>query len=307
MSAVNASQGTLSTFTRRAILVGLPVAAVVFWATRKKPIADSAGFVLPHEKWKPLHFLEFVASLPNEERLALKKVAGLLDESATIRALKSADEDARELQKQALWLSSNIITYPFKSVAEFDYHETTKWACAEAGLDKDKVNSLATFHLERELQKLVFAAMWDKLTPQQREALLKNIDKNGAIKDTAAVAAMSGSAAVALLSATVFFAGFAFYTTMSLTIAAVASAIGVTLPFFIYSGASTIVAVLSGPIGWGVLTLAAIGSLALAGRADVQKTTALVSMLHAMKVQALIENGVSEKKIFDLPDPSSGK
>jgi uncharacterized protein YaaW (UPF0174 family) len=101
------------------------------------------------------------------------------------------------------------------------------------------------------------------------------------------------------LSATAAFSGFAFYTTMSVTIATVALAAGVTLPFVAYAGASTLVGVLSGPVGWAIMGMAALGGAALAGRADPQKTTALIAQLHALKVEALIAAGVPERDVFN--------
>ncbi len=96
---------------------------------------------------------------------------------------------------------------------------------------------------------------------------------------------------------TVAFTGFAFYTTMSVTIATVAGAVGVTLPIATYTTASSVVGILSGPVGWAILGVAALGGLALAGRANLQKTTALIDQIHALKVEALIAAGVREQDV----------
>ena len=85
---------------------------------------------------------------------------------------------------------------------------------------------------------------------------------------------------------------------MSATIAAVATAMGVTLPFAAYAGAATAIGVLAGPIGWAIAGLATLGGIALAGRADLQKTTAFIAQIHALKVEALMAAGVREKDVF---------
>ncbi len=85
---------------------------------------------------------------------------------------------------------------------------------------------------------------------------------------------------------------------MSVAIASVAAAMGIVLPFAAYAGAASLVGILAGPIGWAIMGLSAIGGIALAGRADLQKTTAFVAQIHALKVEALAAAGISEKSIF---------
>lgn len=163
-----------------------------------------------------------------------------------------------------------------------------------------------TFILERQLLELVFISYWEKLDVEGRKALL---EKRGVGKQSdsvvislhndkaaiASIAAMTGASALAALSATVAFSGFAFYTTMSATIAAVAATVGVTLPFAAYAGASTVVGVLSGPIGWAIAGVAGLGVLAFSfGRSDVRTTALVIGKIHALKIEAL--------KAADIPD-----
>lgn len=254
----------------------------------ENPMARVAPFVKPLDKWSADDFYAFLKELPANTMLMLKKSLEIVPEGSDNKQLSNPDQDAREIQKQALWLSSNILTYPFRDEKKLNYHDLSSWVCAEAGISSDIIKNKSTFKLEHELHKLLFAQMWEKLDQQQREALLAKIDPNGAIKDKAAIAALGGAGALAALSATVAFTGFAFYTTMSITIATVASAVGVTLPFAAYTGASTLVGVLSGPVGWAILAASALGGVALAGRPNLQKTTALVCQIHALKVEALV-------------------
>ena len=265
---------------------------------RQKPIAKAAPFVKPKEKWAADHFYNFLKALPADARLALKKSFEILPAQADERQLKGNDQDARDIQKHALWLSSNILTYPFRDETQLNYHELVTRVAGETGVTQSTVQKAPTFALERELHKLLFAKMWDELNAKQRAELLAKVDPSGTIKDKAAIAALSGAGALAALSATVAFTGFAFYTTMSVTIATVAGAVGVTLPFATYAGASTVVGVLSGPVGWAVMGVAALGGVALAGRPNLQKTAALIGQLHALKVEALIAAGVPEQDVF---------
>lgn len=258
------------------------------------PIAKAAPYVRADQVWQPDHLRAFLEALPPAEIARLKQCLGM-DEGHQ----DSVEADARAVEKQALWVSSNVLTYPFRD--RLDPHAMCLWVLSKTSPKGSAAFDGPTFFVERELQKRLFAELWSRLNEEQRVKLLQGIDKDGSIKDKAAIAAMSGAAAVVTLSATTAFAGFAFYTTMSTTIAAVAAAMGVTLPFAVYAGASTVVGILSGPIGWAVVTVAALGGLALAGRANVQKTTAFVMLLHSLKVEALMAAGVNPSTIFDSP------
>ncbi len=263
-----------------------------------KPLAKAAAVAKVKDKWTADHLYEFLNALPNESLLSLKKALGMVDQNAGIEALQGKSKDVREIQKQALWISSNILAYPFRDETVLNYHSLVTWVAKDAGVASELIGKEPTFTLEREIQKQLFAQLWDKLTVKQREELLDKIDPNGKIKDKAAIAALGGAGALAALSVIVAFAGFAFYTTMAVTISTVAGFFGLTLPFAAYAGASSIVAFLSGPVGWAIMGVAALGGVALAGRANVKKATAFVCQLHALKVAALIEAGVSEKKVF---------
>ena len=292
-------------FSRRSFVVAIVAAGglITWFASRKepkpkKPIARAAPFVKPKEKWTADNFYMFLIALPTENMLELKKSLGLLNPEASAELLNGKEQDAREIQKRLLWLSTNIITYPFRDETKLDYHSLVSWVSSELGVAQGTVSSASTFAIERELLKVLFAQLWDKLSVAQRVELIAKADPHGAIKDKAAIAALGGAAAMAALSTTIAFTGFAFYATMSMTIAAVASALSATLPFSIYTGASATVGVLSGPIGWAFMAIATVGGVALAGRANVRKTTDLICQVHALKIAALEAAGVPENEVF---------
>jgi len=268
--------------------------------TRQKPMAKAAPFVKPKEKWTADHFYNFLNALPADTMLALKKSLGILSSDANETHLNGSEQDARDIQKHALWLSSNILAYPFRDAAKLNYHDLATWVGGKAGLDQPLIQNAPTFVLERELLKHLFPQMWDKLTKQQREDLLAKVYPNGTIKDQAAIVALGGAGALAVLSGTVAFTGFAFYTTMSVTIATVAGTLGVTLPFAFYAGASSLVGVLFGPVGWAIMGTVALGGVVLKGSPNLQKTTALIYQLHALKIEALVAAGVPEKDVFNV-------
>ncbi len=302
---MNPTNGTPS-IGRRAILLFLAgclgrlnsANAAKVSSVKIKPIAASAKFVEPRLRWTPNHLYNFLNSLPPEARLDLKKSLELLSSTATTKDLKTSAQDADDIRKKVLWLSSNILAYPFKKAKSLDYHKLLSWVSTEAGVSKQVVSVASTFDIERDLYRIFFAQLWDKMTPKQREELLKKVDPNGHIADKAAIAALGSAGALAVLSTTVAFAGFAFYSTMSIAIASLAAAAGVTLPMATYVGASALIGILAGPVGWAIMSLTFLGGIALLGRANVQKTTMFVAQIHALKIEALAAAGIPATAVF---------
>lgn len=196
-----------------------------------------------------------------------------------------------------LYKYNNIFRYPFTDRDQINYHEIVQWVARKKGVPEHVVPLLSTFMLEQEIHKKFLEGIWDKLTVEQRTELLKEIEKqtNTTIADKAAIAAMGGGAAIAALGATVAMTGFAFYTTMSVVICTVAAWFGVTLPFWIYMGASSTVALLSGPIGWVIAGLSLVGGITwLVGMANVDRTAAFVMTMNVIKANKLKAQGKLE-------------
>lgn len=298
---MNTRTRTTALGRRSFLLTAATVVGLIGWFTTANwgnSIARAAPFVKPKERWTADHLFDFLRALPSSAMLGLKKSLGILSQEAGEDQLHGNDQDARDIQKHALWLSSNVFAYHFRDETKLGYHELVTWVSKQAAIPNTTIDAAPTFALERELLKLLFAQLWDRMNTQQRNELLAKLDPNGEIKDKTAILTLSGASALALLGATVAFTGFAFYTTMSITIASVAGSVGVTLPFATYLGASSIVGVLSGPVGWAIMGIAALGGIALAGRANLQKTALLVSQLHALKVEALVAADVPEQEVL---------
>ena len=215
----------------------------------------------------------FLESLPMSD---LNELGDLTDKSGAT---------AKDLANHLVWLSSSKLIYLFKDKNDVDYQtEILLWAAEENGVDASGLSS--SFLVERLLFEKKFAQIWDRLTTQQRIDLLDTMNVSGlSDNQKAALVAGSGAAAVTALSATVAFSGFAFYTTMSTVIATSAGLLGITLPFGVYSGASSTVAVLSGPIGWGLALVAGTGAAIWATAPDADKTTAFILALHTYKAK----------------------
>ena len=150
------------------------------------------------------------------------------------------DISTEAIRKALVWRAYNKMTYYFRSDKEVDYHEIVQWAANKAGLDSKHVENLPTYTLERRIAEKYFENIWDKLKPEQRIAILENIEKeaDSIIANKSSIASMGGSTALGALQLAVNLMGFHFYVMMSTVIATVAGWFGVTLPFVVYTTAS---------------------------------------------------------------------
>jgi hypothetical protein len=250
-------------------------------------------FIQPTVRWTSLELTAFLEHLNSDEQKLILGSVGKPNDTFNVAAIKA----------QVVWLASNVVIYPFRDKTDCNYHEyILQWLASEYDVEKRYQLAAPSFVLERRILDSIFVQIWDKLTPVQRRQILDSIDKEGAIKDKAGIALAGGAAALAALSATVFFAGFAFYTSMSIVICATAGFFGVAVPggFAAYAGASYTAGVLSGPVGWAILGLAALGSVAIFGRANATKTAAFVTQMHLLKVQSLENSHRLERVLAEL-------
>ena len=143
--------------------------------------------ITPNKPLKPSSFNEV---LPKTVVAAVNK--GILDaDSISVSAIRKA----------LVWRAYNKTTYYFRGDKEVDYHGIVQWAAEKTGINKEQVNNLSTFALETRIIEKYFEAMWDKLTHEQRMALLNQVEKEADVNlDKNAIAAMSGAAALMALS-----------------------------------------------------------------------------------------------------------
>jgi uncharacterized protein YaaW (UPF0174 family) len=262
--------------------------------TAKQPdpeLAAIAAVVPDNQVCSHYDLNALLRAMSPSQRLNMKIGLKLLPEGSKLESLGSPAEDVSDIQKEILWRSSNILSYAFKKQSEIDYHAVVKWVAEDLGVPENVCESQPTIVVERAIFQRMFSQMWDKLTPEQRRQLLDKIDPANHLTNKSTLIAMSGTAALAALAGTVYFAGFAFYTTMSVTICAVAGWFGLTLPFGAYTGASTAVGLLSGPVGWVVIGVGTLIVVGLAGRANAEKTAEAILTLHSLKAMALREVG----------------
>lgn len=194
-----------------------------------------------------------------------------------------------EIKKQMVWRRYNKLNYVFHEKDVLDYHrDYVMWAAGKCGVPQGDCEVMSTYYLEQEIYKKKFADIWDKLNLDQRAELLSSVEKgSGSVGDKVAIASMSGAGAIAALSASVAFSGFAFYTSITTGMAIAAGWVGATLPFAAYITATTTVSVLAGPIGWCIAGAGLVGGGIVAGWPDSDLIISFVMTVNVIKAKKL--------------------
>ncbi len=238
-------------------------------------------FIKPYTIWTQTDFELFLINLDDDQKNNILSALEIKDQTFNVK----------EIKERLIWLSTHIVSYPFKDKSYVDYSGLVRWVAKEQNGIDNLPPTASTFEMERVVLENVFVRMWDHLTPEKRMQLIEQIDQKNQIKDRTALAALSGSLALASLSTTVYFSGFAFYTTMSIAICTIAGFFGVTLPFAAYTGASAITAIVSGPIGWTLIAIGALAGGLMLGAPSASKLGPFICQMHMIKADVLRQQG----------------
>ena len=113
--------------------------------------------------------------------------------------------------------------------------------------------------VEVRVAQKVMETVWEDMTPKQREEMEEKLRATAAEFDKGKTLAGSASIFGALTAA--HLSGFGVYLLGSTTLGAIAGALGVTLPFAVYTTMTSAIAVVTGPAGWIGAALLAIWGL----------------------------------------------
>ena len=197
------------------------------------------------------------------------------------------------VRKALVWRAYNKTTYYFRGDKEVDYHGIVQWVAGKSGVESQQVSNLPTAELENKIAEKYFAALWDKLTTEQRMAILNELEKEMGINiDKYAVASMSGAAALVALSAvittSVVISGVTMPTFLLLmvfiqpVVTWIAASFGVTLTL---SEVTMGLVTLSGPVGWAIAAGLASASVYFMGSAEKETVSAFVMTVGLIKAQ----------------------
>ena len=106
-----------------------------------------------------------------------------------------------------------------------------------------------TAEIEVRIAQKVLRTMWDKMTPAQRHQMEERLRDVAQQRDDSGTLLAQSSGIVALLLAGKL-SGFGVYLLASTSLGAVTGALGIALPFAVYTTMSSAIAVVLGPVGW---------------------------------------------------------
>lgn len=157
-----------------------------------------------------------------------------------------------DILDQFRWLSSTTLGYLFK---EKTYSEIVRQVLRLYKITFDNTDTVA--ELETKLVCHVLKMAQEKLSPEQRNAIdatLRELTKNQAPPKFAALMTSVGSLG-ALTAAQL--SGFGVYMASTTALSLVTEALGLTAPFWVYTGLTSTISIVTGPVGWaatGLLT-----------------------------------------------------
>jgi uncharacterized protein YaaW (UPF0174 family) len=116
------------------------------------------------------------------------------------------------------------------------------------------------YHSAREVEiaiaQKVLETLWQKMTPEQRQEMEEQLQAAAQEFDKTGAFTTGGSIFATLTAARL--SGFGVYLLASTALGAVTSALGIALPFVVYTTMSSAIGVILGPVGWisaGLYTL----------------------------------------------------
>ena len=175
--------------------------------------------------------------------ILLKSVSG--DEREGLQKILQSKSNAPKDIIEDFWYNcQSIFGYTFGS--EPSYNKILLKVCKK--LKITEVQNRSDEEIEICIAQLVMKTVWDKMNPEQREEFEKKLRETSEKYDKSSSLVSSASIFGALTAAQL--SGFGVYLLASTTLGAITGAVGLTLPFAVYTTMSSAIAVVIGPVGW---------------------------------------------------------
>lgn len=211
-----------------------------------------------------------------EDRENLAALLGLEKGSSSAAALEEAiwaayNNRARSIAKAgaknaATFIGSKIMRKEHEAASVRDtwkepsYEELLATACRHVkAFDKNaSVQELEAFLVEK-----LFVQAIHSMGPHERHRFLESSIDIGKLAEDAGVknASLKGQYATLGALSAAQASGFGVYLLATTTLGALTSLLGITLPFAVYTGLTSLLAVAIGPVGWSVLGFSAFWKL----------------------------------------------
>lgn len=246
-------------------------------------------------QWTELEFNNLIDSMGEDSLKRICKTLGIAPASvgnyASNPLMKKGIKSTTLMASRGL----NILkTDPDK----VSYHEQVLRPTARMmDVDTTKIETYDTLSLERAVYNRVFEQSWTSLNENERVSFLQQSTWDIPQEKIVSLATLTGAGILAGLSPIVSLTGFSFYTCMSSGLYALASSMGIVVPFSGYIATSVAIKLATGPIGWvAAAILAGAGIYAwLKSNQASNEATMLKTVLHMhhYKISALQEANIT--------------
>ena len=301
------------------IVLEIPAGAYTFSQTRKESPQDFNEFLDACTITERIQMLQALKDLPKLKDKYFGKLRGLpalsnfttdKDKATPSKPLKPStfnevlpetvidamwegiidleDLSASAVRKALVWRAYNKTTYLFRGDKEVDYHGIVQWAAEKTKVDEEQVKNLPTFALENKIAEKYFAALWDKMTHEQRVAVLNILEKETGVNlDKNAIAAMGGAAALTALAVAtkvvITSISWPLFVYSVMVLQTVAGWLGFTFTAGeIGIGLGTLVWT---PVGWAIIAGLASASVYFMGSAEKETVSAFIMTVGIIKAQ----------------------
>lgn len=206
-----------------------------------------------------------------EERKNLAVICGL-DPNSSVAAI--VEEICRSGSHSiAAWVRG------LRGRSRYAAYREVAWDAANKVRVKGLRKEATIAEIEVALVESAWRELLAKATPEERARLIKQL---GAEKASMArnVGVAASTMALANLS------GFGVYVMASTLVGGLTSVLGVTLPFAAYTGMSSIIATLTGPVGWFAMLA---GGLVVMGRVNYRRTVPAVMHIGGVRSRLIVQ------------------
>lgn len=202
------------------------------------------------------------------------------DERQTLAAL--LEEDGYTVPKivDAFWWNCQSI-FGWVLGSEPEYHDIVKQVANKVAVSYSDGESSA--EIEVRIAQSVLRTLWDRMDDEQRRKMDAKLREIAQQFDGSALL-QSGSVFAALTSAQL--SGFGVYLLASTALGAVSGAVGVVLPFAVYTAMSGAIATIIGPPGWIAAGLFAVWKVTGPNYKRLVPAVIYVSMLRSRATAA---------------------
>ena len=227
------------------------------WARSESSRLSALLLELRNPRYEEMSPIEIVGQADTSEVEALRQITGedTSDPENLVQELRSIGSNGLAQCWRMITKSKDEINVP--------YDELLRDACAHLGIRKPTFADV--YGLEILLQQQAFNRLVQSMPEAERHRFLKDFAEKTREPSLGKEAWVGGGIVAANLT------GFGLYLASSTALGAITSALGVALPFAVYTGMSSTLAVLIGPVGWVVLGTWVLHKL---GRPDPNKVVA---------------------------------